>query len=404
MKIINVENGKVIKSYCLNLEEEAVKQAINCALLPFTFRHVAIMPDGHMGYGIPIGGVVALHGAIIPNGVGKDIGCGMRAVRTGFRVGEICKDKLEKIIKLIKKKVPHGYSKNHPTPQAEEDMPSIEDNFEEFFQGIVYEEYEKARKALGTLGAGNHFIEIQNGSDGYIWIMIHTGSRNLGSKIADYYNDLACQLNKKWHTTIPEKWQLAFLPVDSREGQNYIAEMKYALAFAECNRKLMMKRIKEAFVEILPEATFGNDIDVHHNYAALENHFGKNVWVHRKGATSAKMGELGIIPGDQGSKSYTVSGLGNRESFMSCSHGAGRAMSRTRAKELLNLEDEMRKLDEKGIIHGMKTVEDLDEASGAYKDIAVVMEEQKDLVSIVVELEAIAVIKGPGNKKKWKKK
>lgn len=402
MKIIKEEGAKVIKSYCNDLEEGAIEQALNCARLPFTFRHIVVLPDGHQGYGIPIGGVVATEGVIIPNGVGKDIGCGMRAVRTNIKIDELSKDNLKKIMGEIRKVIPIGFGKNHPKPQDNKYMP--DSNSQILVDGIVEKEYEKACKSVGSLGAGNHFLEIQKGNDGYIWIMVHSGSRNLGSKIADHYDKLAKELNAKWHSSVSEKWQLAFLPVDSSEGKAYIKEMNYALDFAECNRSLMMRRIKDVFQSLaVKRVTFEDDIDVHHNYASLENHFGKNVWVHRKGATSAKNGQLGIIPGDQGSKSYIVSGKGNKESFMSCSHGAGRAMSRTDAKEKLDLETEIKKLDSKGIIHGMRTVEDLDEASGAYKDISIVMKEQENLVSVDVELEAIGVIKGPGQKRRKKK-
>ena len=263
---------------------------------------------------------------------------------------------------------------------------------------ITKEEYEKKRKELtgqlASLGSGNHFIEIQKGSDGHIWIMIHSGSRNLGKQVADHYNKVAQQLNEKWFSSVTKEWELAFLPADSDEGQAYIREMNYCVDFALANRKLMMDKIMAIFEILNKTIDFEPMINIAHNYASLEHHFGKDVWVHRKGATLARKGTIGIIPGSQGTKSYIVEGKGNPESFESCSHGAGRMMGRKQAQKTLNLEEEIKKLDDQGIIHGIRNVKDLDEASGAYKDIDVVMENQSDLVDILVELTPLAVIKG----------
>ena len=269
---------------------------------------------------------------------------------------------------------------------------------------IVDIEFENACLSLGTLGGGNHFIEIQKGSDGHIWIMIHSGSRNLGFKVANYYNKLAQGLNEKWHSSVPKSWELAFLPVDSVGGQNYIKEMNYCVEFALANRKLIMDRVLEIFDKetkrfnnITAQKLIGSVepmINIAHNYASLENHFGQNVWVHRKGATKATKDLVGIIPGSQGTSSYIVEGLGNKESFMSCSHGAGRRMSRSQARRELNLKEEIAKMDKKGIIHGLRNQGDLDEASSAYKDIDWVMKQQEELVKIKVKLEPLAVIKG----------
>ena len=263
---------------------------------------------------------------------------------------------------------------------------------------IIYKEFDSALKQLGTLGGGNHFIEIQKDTEDNVWIMIHSGSRNLGYTVAKYYNDLAIKLNEKWYTKVPKEWQLAFLPLASQEGKNYLAEMNYCVEFALANRKLMMDRILDIFYNTfnLSGVVDWHDemVNIAHNYASMEHHFGRDVMIHRKGATLAREGTIGIIPGSQGTKSYIVEGLGNEDSFMSCSHGAGRTMSRTKAQANLNLADEIKKLDDQGIVHGIRTVNDLDEASGAYKDINVVMENQKDLVKILVELSPIAVVKG----------
>ncbi len=392
-----------IKMWLDDMEEGAVEQAKNLANLPFAFKHIAIMPDSHQGYGMPIGGVLATENVIVPNAVGVDIGCGMCAVKTTWKWidREMDVETIKKIMGKIREAIPVGM-KHHKEMQEDRHMPAIGLNQANGIC-VLDNEWENARTQIGTLGGGNHFIEIQKGSDGHIWVMIHSGSRNLGKKVADHYNKIAIDINEKWYSQVEKKKELAFLPVDSGEGKNYIEEMNYCVEFALANRKLMMNRIFEILEEVahispLPFGKITRDstclVNIAHNYARLENHFGKNVWVHRKGATSAKEGEVGIIPGSQGTKSYIVEGLGNPESFMSCSHGAGRKLGRNQAIKTLNLEEEIKKLDEKGIVHGIRHQKDLDEASGAYKDIDVVMENQNDLVKILVELEPLAVIKG----------
>lgn len=386
MKYIN-DGRLVIKSWCNNPEDGCVKQAINLANLPFVRRHVALMPDTHQGYGMPIGGVIATSGVVIPNAVGVDIGCGMLAVKTSLHKDNLPVELLKKVMGRIRGRVPVGF--NHRRDSCDDtEMPGLP-----IGGSVCREQYEAARKQLGTLGGGNHFIEIQKDPDGLIWVMIHSGSRNLGKKVADYYNEIAKKMNKKWHTSVPESVELAFLPVDTQEGKDYMAEMKYCLEFSKLNRAKMLEDIIQVFRDETP-ASFYVPIDIQHNYAAWENHYGENVVVHRKGATSARAGQLGIIPGSQGSCSYIVEGLGNPDSFMSCSHGAGRRMGRKEAERKLNLEEEIKSMDDKGIVHGIRNKSDLDEAAGAYKDIDTVMEEQKDLVKIVKRLEPIGVIKG----------
>jgi len=223
--------------------------------------------------------------------------------------------------------------------------------------------------------------------------MIHSGSRNLGFKVAKYHNEIAISLNEKWHSKVLKEWQLAFLPTDSIEGQIYLVEMQYCVDFAFANRHLIMDRIKACVVDIMGDVSFDEMINIAHNYVAKENHFNKNVMVHRKGATRAFKGQLGIIPGSQGAASYIVSGKGNPESFMSCSHGAGRKMGRKQAQRELDLDEQKRILDAAGVLHSMNSDKDLDEAPGAYKDISVVMNNQSDLVNIEVELKSLAVIK-----------
>jgi tRNA-splicing ligase RtcB len=230
--------------------------------------------------------------------------------------------------------------------------------------------------------------------------MIHSGSRNLGKQVADHYNLVAEQLNKRWLSNIPLEWELAFLPIESQEAKNYIDEMQYCVDFALNNRMLMMNRIMTVISSIYPKMSIEPILNIAHNYAVWENHFGENVVVHRKSATLARKGMIGIIPGSQGSKSYIVRGLGNPDSFESCSHGAGRAMGRKEAERILDLAAEIKKLDDQGIIHSIRNKEDLAEATGGYKDIDIVMNNQKDLVEILVELSPIGVIKAPVNKRK----
>ena len=317
--------------------------------------------------------------------------CGMCAVKTYLK--DITIDDLKKVMGKIREVVPVGFS-HHSKKQDEKFLKkAIKTEYP-----IVSQEYESALKQIGTLGGGNHFIEIQKGSDGYIWVMLHSGSRNIGYTTANYYNKVAKKLNEKWYTSVDPKWDLAFLPLDSDESQSYLREMNYCVEFALANRKLMMDRIINIFHEVFDWGGSVNShddmINIAHNYAIMENHFGKNVMVHRKGATLAREGTIGIIPGSQGTKSYIVKGKGNIESFMSCSHGAGRAMGRKDARRRLNLEEEKKKMDDQGIVHGLRNQDDLDEASSAYKDIEIVMKNQEDLVEILVELTPLGVIKG----------
>jgi len=368
-----------IKSWVSNIEQGAQEQAEHLAQLPFAFKHVALMPDCHQGYGMPIGGVLCTTDVVIPNAVGVDIGCGIVAVNTYSK--EI-KD-LRELVEKIKATVPVGFK------HQEEPVEDYSLFYPERLK-ICREEYKNALYQLGTLGGGNHFIEIQKDQDGFIWIMIHSGSRNLGYKIAKYYNEEAKKLNKMFYSEVPEKWDLAFLPLEHELASDYIAEMLYCVNFAKLNRFAILKKVIDAFED--EDIDITGRIDIAHNYVAVERHFGRQVYVHRKGATRAFTDEIGIIPGSQGTKSYIVKGLGNRDSFMSCSHGAGRKMGRNQARKNLDLDTELNKME--GILHDIRSVEKLDEAPGAYKDINEVMENQKDLVEIVTELEPLAVIKG----------
>jgi len=378
-----------VYSWCKDIELGAKEQIEHMAQLPFAFHHVAIMPDTHQGYGMPIGGVLATKDVIIPNAVGVDIGCGMRVMETNLTIEQI-KPHLRTIIREIRKVIPVGFE--HNKEPHYNSMPTMG----AFVPGeytVIEKEYESAAKQIGTLGGGNHFIEIQKDEDNKIWIMIHSGSRNLGFQVANHYNGIAKDLNKLWHSNVPEKWELAFLPIETMEANDYLREMLYCVDFAQNNRWRMLSQITSVLINVFPNFNAEWTHDISHNYVALEHHFDKEIYIHRKGATRARLNEWGIIPGSQGTCSYIVKGLGNVDSFCSCSHGAGRKMGRKQAKKILNLEYEQETMEKQGILHSIRGKDDLDEAPGAYKDIDVVMEQQKKLVAIQTKLSPIGVIK-----------
>lgn len=403
-----------IKSWCVDVEPGALDQALDLSRHPVIIKHVALMPDCHQGYGMPIGGVIACDNAVIPNAVGVDIGCGMGAVKTSATTDQFTeKSFIRALLNAVKERTPAGEGHAHKTRQEwsgfstyleELNISSpLEDYKQEKLPGWLDEKsWALAQKNLGTLGGGNHFIELQKSTEDDIWMMLHSGSRNLGYRIADFYNKAAVQLNTQWKTAIPNS-NLAFLPAESELGKAYIRDMNFALSYALKNREIMMKVFKEEIAAIIPDIEFTEEINIHHNYAAREDHFGQKVWVHRKGATSAKLNEMGIIPGSMGTSSYIVRGKGNPDSFMSCSHGAGRIMSRTAACDKLTIEQ----CDEamEGIVHDRwnkrqrwkkknGSIWDLSESPQAYKDIDKVIKAEADLIEPVVKLSPLGVIKG----------
>lgn len=384
-------NGVIVKNWATSLDDHAVQEVKNLCQLPFIHNHIALMPDAHGGKGVPIGSVLATKGVVIPNAVGVDIGCGMCAMKTSVRAKDLTPEILRKgILRGIRKRVPLG-REHHKQAQDEKYMPK---GFDIDSMTVVKRQIVSAQKQIGTLGGGNHFVECQCDTDGYMWVMIHSGSRNLGKQVCEYYNEKAVALNRRWFSSVAPELNLAFLPIRTDEFKQYWSEMEYCIAFARANRSLMMERIKEAISDVLHDTTYEPVIDVPHNYAAWEEHFGENCIVHRKGATLATEGMVGIIPGSQGTCSYITEGLGNPESFNSCSHGAGRRLSRTAARNELSLEEEVARLEKMGVVHSVRYKEDLDEATGAYKDIDEVMAAQSDLVKIRTKLVPIAVIKG----------
>ena len=392
MKQIFKENKVPIMSWATDLEEQTYQQAINLANLPFIHNHVSLMPDSHLGYGMPIGGVIACKDTIIPHAIGSDIGCGVCFINTGLNYNII---PLKEILSEIRKLIPIGAKKHTKETNFLLDNMPDPDYYISTNHSILYSLLDNAVLQLGTLGSNNHFIELQKNSNDELCIMIHSGSRHLGYKLCEYHNTIAINLNEKYYSSVPIKHELAFLPTNSEEGNDYIEDMNYCVEYAKANRKVMLFNCLKALNKVtLEEISMDNYIDVAHNYARLEHHFNKNVWVHRKGATSAKKDEIGLIPGSQGTSSFIVKGKGEKLSFNSCSHGAGRLMSRKRAKNELNFDEEVKKLNDKRIIHTIRTKDDLDESDGSYKNIYEVMDNQSDLVDIVGELKPLACIKG----------
>ena len=388
---VKIINNRPVKIWTNDVEETAMRQIENLTTLPFLHHHLAIMPDVHAGMGMPIGGVLACDGAVIPNAVGVDIGCGMCAVKTNWKMEDLPAHVIRKeIMKGIRARIPLGME-HHKEAQDAKYLPQGHDIDK---MEIVKRRQHSILHEVGTLGGGNHFIELQKDEEGNLWIMIHSGSRNLGKQVGDYYNKIAVSLNEKWHSVVSPEIRLPFLPHGTREFGAYWNEMKYCIDFALCNRRLMMERIQEVIADSLKGIEFEPMINIAHNYAAFEHHFGKDVIVHRKGATLAREGVIGIIPGSQGTASYIVEGLGNPDSFCSCSHGAGRVLSRKAAIHTLDMKAEVKNLEAKGIIHAIRCQDDMQEASGAYKDIEEIIANESDLVKVKTKLLPIAVIKG----------
>ena len=403
-----------VKSWCENCEEGAVKQAANLAQHPALFHHVALMPDAHLGYGMPIGGVVAADNAVIPAAVGVDIGCGMIATETDIPAERFADMSFRRAFQeRLKERIPVGEGVSHKTTQNW-------DGFEEYTanNGMRSDLWPSKLDCmnLGTLGGGNHFIELQKTTllrgaeaategephESKVWLMIHSGSRNLGKRIEEHYHRIANRLCTRFRVPLADP-DLAFLPIEEADGHNYFTDMLFALRYAQENRRRMMEAMKETVAEFVPEANFVRTIDVHHNYATCEEHFGRKVFVHRKGATSAKLDEIGVIPGSMGTASYIVRGLGNPDSFMSCSHGAGRRMSRVAASANLTVEECDKAMEGivcerwqkyNGYSKKAKGKFDLSEAPQAYKDIEDVIASERDLVEPLVRFVPLASLKG----------
>jgi tRNA-splicing ligase RtcB len=388
------------------VEASCLEQAMNLANLPFLHKWVSLMPDTHTGMGMPIGGVIATDGVIIPNAVGVDIGCGMAFVETNIPA-ELLKNTdtpngklIQPMIGDILRNIPVGFAHHQKKQECSSlDEANIDNELLSFAPQLLTE-LERGYFQIGTLGGGNHFIEIQEDDDGIVGLMIHSGSRNFGFKICRHFNGIAREMNDQWHTAVPEEFGLSFLPVDTPAGRSYIEWMNLALNFAHENREHMMERVIDIVGKWFNKYSdgpleFKNTINCHHNYAAIEHHYGKNVWVHRKGAIRARDNDVGIIPGAMGSYSYIVNGLGCEESFHSCSHGAGRKFSRTKAKEEFSVEKVINDLKKCNVVLGKHKKDDVaEECRFAYKDIDFVIKNELDLVKPVKRLKTIGVIKG----------
>lgn len=388
------------------IEESCLEQAYHLSNLPFIHKWVCLMPDTHIGKGMPIGGVIATKGVILPNAVGSDIGCGMVFAATNIKVDDIREIEtgngtmIQAIIGNIMRSVPVGTDR-FKTKQASAVLDKAVEEMEKYKENEpLIHLIEEAYYQVGTLGGGNHFIELQEDEEGYLCIMIHSGSRHLGKEVCDYFHNKARELNVQWYSSVPEEYRLAFLPVNTKEGKEYIHWMNLALDYAEENRAHMLESVSRIVKEQIEKHTgftveFTDHINCHHNYAALENHYGENVWVHRKGATRAREGERAVIPGAMGSYSYVVEGKGNPLSFCSSSHGAGRNYSRSGAKNAFSVEKVMVDLKEQGVILGKRKKNDVaEECRFAYKNIQEVMEQQTDLVTPIRKLKTVGVVKG----------
>lgn len=388
------------------LEASCREQAMNLSKLPFLNGWVCLMPDTHAGMGMPIGGVIAAEDVLIPNAVGVDIGCGMAYTETGVRAEELKNvmtgngNLVQAMIGDIMRNVPVGFA-HHKNPMSSYVLDRALDEMDKYeTDGELLGQLDAGYFQIGTLGGGNHFIELQEDEEGYLAVMIHSGSRHFGKSVCDYFHQKARTLNQKWYSQVPDSFRLAFLPADSPEGRQYRNWMQLSMDFAAENREKMMLTVKAILEKWIGKYTdltlnFSGEINCHHNYAALENHRGKEVWVHRKGAVEAKNGQRAVIPGAMGSYSYVVMGLGNEESFCSSSHGAGRRYSRKGAMAAFRCEEVILDLERRGVVLGKKGKADVAEESRfAYKDIEEVMENQKDLVIPLKRLKTIGVVKG----------
>lgn len=383
------------------VEDEAMKQLHNIASMPFIHKHIAVMPDVHWGMGATVGSVIPALNVIIPAAVGVDIGCGMMAVRTNLTANDM-PDSLSEIRSLIEAAVPHGRTNNGDENDrgAFGTAQQLPEEMEHTLAWIIGKHPKLTRPSrsawhhIGTLGTGNHFIELCLDQHNDLWVMLHSGSRGIGNAIGRYFIEKAKEEMRRFHINLPDQ-DLAYIPEGSMYFNDYMKALHWAQEFARLNRERMMKAtmtvLNNYFKRKITDADSEMAVNCHHNYVSREKHFGKEVLLTRKGAVSAKKGELGIIPGSMGAKSFIVRGKGNRESFCSCSHGAGRKMSRTEAGRRFTIEDHIKATEG---VECRKDIEVIDETPGAYKDIDAVMNAQQDLVEIVHTLKQIICVKG----------
>lgn len=381
-----------LKVWARDVEAGAVDQARNIARLPIALHHVALMPDAHQGYGMPIGGVFMADRAVVPYAVGVDIGCGVTLVELDAGPEELTTLDVAGFIRSIARGVPAG---NGPIGEHSPPEHAYVDDGELNYPDYLWAILESAEKQVGTLGGGNHFLELQQSEAGALVVMIHSGSRSVGKKICDRHHRVAADLAKRWHIDLPDP-NLAWLPWETDEGQSYWNDMHVALGWAEQNRQAMAEQVVRAARGVIG-VDARQTIDVHHNYAAWENHFGQNGVVHRKGAVRARVGEVVLIPGSMGTASFVATGVGSKDSFQSCQHGAGRVMSRGAGrKAFAGLDASV--LDRLGIGDVVLVTPDrdsvADEAPRVYKDVDAVMAASTDLVTATTRLRPVGVLKG----------
>lgn len=399
-----IDGGRVpIKAWIqgVQLEDSAREQLRNVARLPFIHRHVAAMPDVHWGMGATVGSVIPTIGAIIPAAVGVDIGCGMMAVKTSIRA-EHLPDDLAGIRSAIEAAVPHGRTDNggrNDTGAHQGDPPALalakwaelKDGYDAIVERDAKTAHPRGLGHLGTLGGGNHFIELCLDEAGDVWVMLHSGSRGVGNRFGSYFIEKAKKDMERWFIHLPDK-DLAYFPEGSEGFVSYIRAVSWAQKYAMANREVMMDQVLGVLRGVFPDLTTGEmAVNCHHNYVTQERHFGKGVWLTRKGAVRAGLGDLGIIPGSMGARSFIVRGKGNPDSFCTCSHGAGRAMSRAEAKRRFTLDDHVSAT---AGVECRKDADVIDETPMAYKDIDAVMAAQADLVEIVHTLRQVVCVKG----------
>ena len=402
--IEEVAGGVPVKMWTrgVPVEDEARKQLANAARLPVVFRHIAAMPDVHLGIGATVGSVIPTLKAIIPAAVGVDIGCGMMAAKTTLRAEDL-PDNLGPLRSAIERAVPHGSnprsrgrdqgSWENPPETVDQIWATLADEFDALCELHPRLKNTNNRKHLGTLGTGNHFIEVCLDENETVWFLLHSGSRGVGNRFGTFFIELAKNDMRQWMINLPDQ-DLAYLPQGTEHFEDYVRAVHWAQDYALANRELMMGNLAAAVQASGEVPAFEANMEVvscHHNYVTWEHHYGENVLITRKGAVRAREGDMGIIPGSMGARSYIVRGKGNPESFMSCSHGAGRAMSRTEAKRRFTLDDHAKAT---AGVECRKDADVIDETPMAYKSIDAVMEAQRDLVDVVHTLRQVVCVKG----------
>jgi tRNA-splicing ligase RtcB len=397
-EVIENAGGRHIKMWTkgVPVEEEAREQLVRTASMPFIFRHLAVMPDVHVGKGSTIGSVIPTLHAVIPAAVGVDIGCGMMAAKTTLSAADL-PDSLGELRSAIERAVPHGRTVGkrdkgawgeQPPPASEAAWAHLAEPFDQLVEKYPRLKKTNHRSHLGTLGTGNHFIEVCLDEADAVWFMLHSGSRGVGNAIGTFFIELAKKDMRTWMINLPDQ-DLAYFPEGTQHFDDYVQAVEWAQSFARANREVMMQAVVNAAAAVIakPFQTHVEAINCHHNYVSREHHFGEDVLVTRKGAVRARQGEMGIIPGSMGARSFIVRGLG----FDSCSHGAGRKMSRTEARRRFSVDEHVAATSG---VECRKDVEVIDETPAAYKDIDAVMHAQRDLVEIVHTLKQVVCVKG----------